>query len=300
MAKVDIIIPTYNRSNIISKTLESVQIQTFDDWHCWVAEDGESTAYISALEPFMQDGRFTYLPGKHTGSPATSRNRAMEHGNATYIAFLDDDDYWLPDKLEKQVDFMESNPDCVILGSQCYRRENDEDPQEKLPLYYNEFELEQVKYEDLVAKNPLMNSTVIIRRDVLKMAGLQNDKIDPPNALDYDHWLRIGVLGEIWRMPDPLIIYRDIPSESIRSIPDRRTYYLIISNVLKSALVGANIPSPLMLDRYRNQAEICRNRLIQIKTLYRELSPINRYKNKLLKKLKSVFKSATSFIFPRF
>jgi hypothetical protein len=144
-----------------------------------------------------------------------------------------------------------------------------------------------------------MNSTVIIRRDVLKIAGLQNDKIDPPNALDYDHWLRIGVLGEIWRMPEPLIIYRDIPSESIRSIPDRRTYYLIIMNVLKSALAGANnTSSPLMLAKYSKHAEICQNRLKQIKMLHRELSPANRFKNKLLTKLKSVFKSTTNFIFP--
>jgi glycosyltransferase involved in cell wall biosynthesis len=292
MATVDIIIPTFNRTKILHETLKSVKNQTFGDWHCWIAEDGENSAYKEVLEPFILDKRFSHIPGKHTGSPATARNRAMLQGNAPYIAFLDDDDYWLPEKLEKQIDFMGSHKNCVILGSQCYRRQNDKDTIGELSLYYKKFELENIRYKDLVNKNPLMNSTVIIQRNVLSAAGLQNDKIIPPNALDYDHWLRIGVLGEIWRLPEPLIIYRDIPSESIRSIPDKRTYYLIIMNVLKSALSGTeNMPSPLSLDENKLYAQICRNRLAELKSLYNALSPIKLFQTKLVDKFKAVFKT---------
>jgi len=137
-----------------------------------------------------------------------------------------------------------------------------------------------------------MNSTVIIQRKILSVAGLQNDNLIPPNALDYDHWLRIGVLGEIWRMPDPLIVYRDILSESIRSIPDKRTYYLIIMNVLKSALSGTEtVISPLSLEENKEYAQICQNRLVELKSLYKAHSPLKQFQIKLVKKFKAFLKT---------
>ena len=110
MTKVDIIIPTYNRVEILPQALESVLEQSFSNWQCWVAEDGSTDSTRKVLQQFQRFGRFHYLPGHHVGHPAVPRNRAIIQGSAPYIAFLDDDDEWLPDKLEKQVDHVMQTP----------------------------------------------------------------------------------------------------------------------------------------------------------------------------------------------
>ena len=117
MALVDIIVPTYNRAEVLPKTLKSVQQQTFFDWRCFIAEDGETPETLAAVAPFLKDDRFVYLPGMHAGTPAAPRNRAIRQGSAPLIAFLDDDDLWLPEKLETQLSFMDQHP--ALRPSRC-------------------------------------------------------------------------------------------------------------------------------------------------------------------------------------
>ncbi len=286
MSTVDIIIPTFKREQLLKRTLNHVKKQTFKDWHCWIAEDGDTPDCRNTVEPYLSDSRFTFLPGRHTGSPGTPRNRALISGESPFVAFLDDDDIWLPEKLSKQIQFLDAHPECVILGSQCYRLQDDNADLNSLPLYYKEFKLEQIDYFRLVQHNPLMNSTVVIRRQALLRSGLQNDKIDPPNALDYDLWLRIGVLGEIWRLPEPLIIYRDIPEESIRSVHDRKSFCTILINVFESALTGdGNIPSPLQDKKYDSYALAIKNRIVELIREKKSLSTWNIMKKTITQKI---------------
>jgi glycosyltransferase involved in cell wall biosynthesis len=289
MSKVDIIIPTYKREQILKRTLNYVLEQTFEDWHCWVAEDGDTPECRSAIEPYLSDTRFTFLPGRHTGSPGTPRNRAMIAGDSPFVAFLDDDDIWLPAKLSKQIQFFDAHPECVIQGSQCYRLLDDNADLSSLPLYYQEFDLELIDYFTLIQRNPLMNSTVVIRRQALLLSGLQNDKIDPPNALDYDLWLRIGVLGEIWRLPEPLIIYRDVPEESIRSVHDRKSNCNILINVFESSLRGdGKTPSPLQDEKYAPYAQAIKNRIDELILKRKSLSTWNVMKKSIEGKIKKL------------
>ncbi len=79
MALVDIIVPTYNRAEVLPETLKSVQQQTFSDWRCFIAEDGETPETLAAVAPFLKDGRFVYLPGtacRNTRSPPQPGNTA--------------------------------------------------------------------------------------------------------------------------------------------------------------------------------------------------------------------------------
>ena len=110
--QVDVIVPTYKRYEILRETLAAVQDQTYSNFICWISEDGETGETQEAVRPFLTDRRFIYLSGPHAGSPASPRNRAMKKGESPFIAFLDDDDLWLPDKLATQVAFMQEHQDC--------------------------------------------------------------------------------------------------------------------------------------------------------------------------------------------
>jgi len=261
---VDIIIPTYQRYELLAETLRSVSAQTYPHWNCWIAEDGESEQTRTVVEPFLQDKRFHYLPGRHSGTPATPRNRAIQAGGAPYIAFLDDDDIWLPEKLARQVAVLEAHPACVLLGSNAYLlsgQRQDYDPQ-ALPVYFRKAPFGVLPYNLLVQDDYLINSSVVIQRSVLMFSGLQNETLLPAIGEDHDLWLRIGVLGEIRIEESPLIIYRERPAPSAppkRSMDRRRQAYRTRCKIYDAALSGAGaMPSPLSYPEYARHERACR------------------------------------------
>jgi len=134
---VDIIIPTYNRRDLLLEALKSVQDQTFSNWRCWIAEDGETKETLDTIKPFLEDGRFKYLPGKHAGFPAIPRNRAIRKGNAKYVSFLDDDDLWLP-KTGKTDRISKQSCKVCIARMQCILLVRSREKEEK-SLIFQEF-----------------------------------------------------------------------------------------------------------------------------------------------------------------
>lgn len=261
---IDIVVPTYHRYEILAETLESVQAQTYPHWECWIAEDGESEKTKSTVAPFLQDKRFHYLPGEHSGTPATPRNTAMRAGQAPYIAFLDDDDIWLPDKLEQQIAFLKEHPCCVLLGTNALiLKENQDYRKDTLPRYFKKAPFGRVPYEKLVEDDYFINSSAVIRRSALRYAGLQNEDLHKgPDGEDHDLWLRIGPLGEMWLMSLPLVVYRDPESkhaDNQKTSWERRVEaYRTRLKIYQSALNGVGeMPSPLLFPEYDRQERLC-------------------------------------------
>jgi glycosyltransferase involved in cell wall biosynthesis len=253
---VDIIVTTYKRYDILQETLKSVANQSYPHWKCWIAEDGESKETYEAVKPFLQDKRFAYLPGTHMGFPAVSRNRGIRQGTAPYVASLDDDDLWLPGKLECQVAFLESHPDCVLLGCNSFLWEGTGD-WNKSPLYFKENMLGKIDYNKLLRQNCIVHSSVMFRRTAVEKAGLYSERLNPPIGEDYELWLRIGALGEIWNLAEPLIIFRKTPLVYYSNL-DRRDKYKASANIFKSVLNGVgNIPSPLSYPGNAHLAAAC-------------------------------------------
>jgi len=259
--QVDIIIPTYNRPQFLQEALESVAAQTYPHWRCWIAEDGETEKTFTVIKPFLKDDRFTYLPGKHVGFPAVARNRAIRQGKADYIAALDDDDLWLPEKLERQTDFLKTHPDCVLLGCNAFSWDGVASWEES-PLYYKKSKMGKVSYRALLRQNHLVHSSAIIKRSSLEKAGLYSETLDPPIGEDYELWLRVSVLGEMWTLPEPYMIFRKAPKtyySKYYSKLDRIENYQAAANVFESVLNGAgDIPSPLSYPENARLAAACR------------------------------------------
>lgn len=108
MDLVSIIMPSYNTAKFIEETIDSVLAQTYTNWELIIVDDC-STDDTDAVVAKYQDSRIQYLKnGKNSGA-AVSRNRALREAKGRWIAFLDSDDLWAPDKLEKQIRFMEAN-----------------------------------------------------------------------------------------------------------------------------------------------------------------------------------------------
>ena len=266
MALVDIIIPTYNRATVLPETLKSVQAQTFSDWRCFIAEDGETPETLAAVEPFLEDSRFIYLPGSHAGFPAAPRNRAIRQGEAPFIAFLDDDDLWLPEKLAAQLQFMEQHPACVLLGANAYRWNGTATMENSLPLFSRTTHARNITFEALLTDNSIINSTAVIRRSVLSRSGMLNEAPELAAGEDYELWVRIAPLGEIWALDKVLAAYRDAPHASIREGLTLPVLYKKLVFIFSAALRGSETTrSPLTYPENRHLARLCRKHLIRLR-----------------------------------
>jgi len=112
MPAVSIILPTFNRLELLRPAIDSVLAQTFNDWDLIIADDGsgeETQAYLGALE---SSRRIKVLRLPHTGNPSAVRNAALREAKGDYIAFLDSDDLWRPAKLERQIASLRRSERC--------------------------------------------------------------------------------------------------------------------------------------------------------------------------------------------
>lgn len=106
---VSIIMPSYNTAKFISETIYSVLTQTYTNWELIIVDDCSTDNTDEVAKPFLSDERIKYIKNEKNSGAAISRNRALCEAKGKWIAFLDSDDLWLPEKLEKQIAFMEKN-----------------------------------------------------------------------------------------------------------------------------------------------------------------------------------------------
>lgn len=106
---VSIIMPSYNTAKFISETIESVSVQTYPNWELIIVDDCSTDDTDAVVRPYLVDDRIRYIKNEKNSGAAVSRNRALREAKGKWVAFLDSDDLWLPEKLEKQIEFMEKN-----------------------------------------------------------------------------------------------------------------------------------------------------------------------------------------------
>ncbi len=104
---VSIITPSYNTAEYIAETIRSVQAQTYANWEMIIVDDCSTDNTDEVVKPYLSDTRIKYLKNEMNSGAAVSRNYALREAKGKWIAFLDSDDIWLPEKLEKQIAFME-------------------------------------------------------------------------------------------------------------------------------------------------------------------------------------------------
>lgn len=126
--RVSVLIPCYNAGRFLGSAIESVLSQSYGDYEIIVVDDGseDNSAAVAAQYPRVQ-----YLYHEHSGISVT-RNLAISKAQGEFIVFLDADDLWLPEKLEKQVAYMDSHPDCQLVYT-LVKNFCDTEPQDRTP-----------------------------------------------------------------------------------------------------------------------------------------------------------------------
>src|ERR1700722_18205126 len=162
--RVSIILPTYNRVDLLARAVKSITTQSFSDWELIVVNDASTDgtkAYLDGLA--AQDPRIHPVHNVKNNYPDISKNlnEAMAVARGAYVARLDDDDYWCdPDKLKKQVDFLDALPDHVIVGGGTIVV----DEHDKEQFRYHKLENDPQIRDKALFANPFTHSTVMFRR----------------------------------------------------------------------------------------------------------------------------------------
>ncbi|MGB9902665.1 glycosyltransferase family 2 protein [Methanothrix sp.] len=227
-ALVSIITPCHNSSEFISQTIDSVLAQTYGNWEMIIVDDCSTDSTVQIVEDYLKkDSRIRLIRLGRNCGPAVARNRAIEEARGRYIAFLDSDDIWLPEKLEKQTAFMREN-DVDLCYSSYYII--DESGSEKGVFITKE----KATYWDLLKTCCIGNLTAIYDAEKLGKQYMED-----VGHQDYTLWLRILKGGATARgILEPLAKYR-IRSKSISSnkIKAARWQWHIYRNVERLSLL---------------------------------------------------------------
>ena len=205
---VSIITPTYNCAKFIARTLDSVQAQPSQTWEMIIIDDRSQDNTKEIVEGYMKDDpRIQYHLLDVNSGAAVARTTAMSLAKGSYMAFLDSDDIWMPDKLERQIRWMNDNG--YAFSCTAYEQIDEDDNLLNRTIKT----IKKTDYNRLLLDCPVGNSTVVY--DVEKMGKFEVPNIRKRN--DDALWLQMLKKEKyIWGMPDVLMKYR-IRQNSISS-----------------------------------------------------------------------------------
>jgi len=215
MPAVSVIIPAYNAEAFLARAIRSVEAQTFRDFEILVIDDGSTDGTADVARGFSS---VRYVLGSH-GGEAAARNRGLEEARSELVAFVDADDEWLPEKLARQVAFMESvgssfsyTDSYVVHGGRRQRYSMLARP--------NRGQIMAPLIDDWLDQAFITNNTVVASRALLQgVAGFESGLPTPSNA-DYGLWLKLALRETRFDyLDEPLALYhRGHPSDSSDSV----------------------------------------------------------------------------------
>lgn len=199
---VSVVIPTHNRVDLLPRAIRSVQEQTIKDLEIIVVSDGSTDGTDELMETLKkEDPRINYIsyhPG-HNGNYA--RNTGIKASKGEYVAFLDDDDEWLPAKLEEQLKVMESDEEKGLVYTGTHSIYADDGIEyDSFPKLHGDMS-KQVLYSNFAGST----TTVMVRKSILDKAGLFDENL--PAMQDYDLWIRICQIAKVGVVSTPLVNY---------------------------------------------------------------------------------------------
>jgi glycosyltransferase involved in cell wall biosynthesis len=201
---VSVVMPVYNTERYLAAALKSVLAQSFEDFEFIILDDGSTDSSVHIVQEFAEnDDRIRFFPLEHRGYVSLLR-RGLNHCRGEFVARMDSDDISMPDRFEKQVEYLRANADCVAIGSQIVIIDpygsRVEKPQHK--ACHEEIEKELLNGVGWAMVHP----AVMMRRDALvKVGGYREDLMV---SEDLDLFLRLAEVGKVANLPDVLLQYR--------------------------------------------------------------------------------------------
>lgn len=196
---ISIIIPTYNRENTIERAIRSASIQTYPNLEIIIVDDA-STDNTKDKVKQIKDKRIVYLSHKTNKGASTARNTGIKKARGEYIAFLDSDDQWLAQKLEKQIAVLKRNPDCSVSYCRYYIVKG---KKKKLSVWPEIKKYQGRINKQLLIGNFITTSSTLLKKKILEKSGLFDEKL--PAYQDWEFFLRVSKFVNFAFVDEPLL-----------------------------------------------------------------------------------------------
>lgn len=274
---ISVIIPTYNSADYISKAVDSVLNQTHQDFEIIIIDDGSTDNTQQVIESY-NDNRIIYIKQKNAG-PAEARNNGLKRAKGEYVAFLDADDKWVPDKLQLQIEAFKLNPSVSMVYSklEILNKNNETDEIHSFKNYPNNLEL--LKY--LVFNHIAIVPAVMIKKSYIDQVGFFNPELY--TGEDWDFWLRLASKSNFYYI-DKTLVLRYRPKTSITYSTDYSVTEQCHKTVMDRFFAIENLDKKILM--LKNQA---------YSFIYFDISSLYFYKDRknppMDKVLKALFKS---------
>lgn len=293
----------YNSEVYLAQAIESVLAQTFPDWELIIINDGSSDQTASILNSY-RDSRLRAIHNPQNIGLTKSLNIGLRASQSPYVARLDSDDISLPDRLEKQYQFMETHPEVWLVAALAKLVDKDSTTFDYRKTPTDRDELRFV----LTFSNPLTHSSIFFRRQPILDLGGYNENFR--YAQDFDLYSRILEKGQIAALPEVLVKYRrhaqsvTVHQNSRQSAEDfayqttLRNFNKYLSTtsaqlaVLKKTLLG----KPLQQAKLRETVFSC----FWLRRLFKNYIKKERLSSEQIAKLKPFYRSRRNFIVKRF
>ena len=197
---ISVIIPTFNRKQLLLEAVESVRRQSFRDWELLVVDDGSTDGTHQVIESLISDG-IRCIRQEHSGVSA-ARNRGIRAARNDWIAFLDSDDYWHKQKLQQQFEALEANPEYLAVHTdeiwiRSGVRVNPRKHHRKRSGWM---------FHHCLRLCLISPSSILLHRSLLDESGLFDESF--PVCEDYELWLRITARRPVFFVPEKLVVKR--------------------------------------------------------------------------------------------
>lgn len=201
MPKVSVLVPLYNtNSSHLKEMIESVLNQIFTDFELILLNDSPDNQELAKIVSSYRDDRIIYKENSRNMGISASRNRLLEIAKGEYLAILDHDDICVPDRLEREVSYLDENPNVGVCSGWLQLMSNNK--QIKTPE-----ENDDIK-ELLMSECAIVHSAAMIRKSVLEENNICYEEMYSP-AEDYMLWIRLLGVTMFYNIQAPMILYRD-------------------------------------------------------------------------------------------
>jgi len=225
-ADVGVVIPSFNRPIETKRAVESVLGQTLLPSQIVVVDDGSDTENVRILAGLLQNSGVELISIPATRHPGIARNNGIAKLSTRWVAFLDSDDEWVPEKLEMQIKEMQaSNADASCTNAYVNFINSES-------LYLPNLRAGRLKTKMLLKENQVINSSVVVDRLLLERIGNVASSYSSRGAEDFATWLRISTFTDWLYLPEPLVVYTTDSPDSLRKSNEFSQNYLHVSGIL--------------------------------------------------------------------
>lgn len=209
--KISVIIPNWNGAKTLEAVIRSCINQTLKPIEILVCDDGSTDESKKIVEQ-INNNLVKWIPLAHSGTPAVPRNKGINISTGEWIAFCDNDDEWLPTKLEKQISSA-TKLNCEASCTNATRRVDGINIDNKMITYKKE----KISFCDILNSNSIVCSSSMVKKSILEKVGGFSETVEHGSYADFICWLRVLTKTDFAFINEPLVIYDDHPQTSIRA-----------------------------------------------------------------------------------